>query len=367
MPTSAGRAVTINYPRNGDILNRHDGAESSEAMIIEVRGTAPAGSEVHVNGWRATLRGESFRCAVPLGRRETRIVAKARRGGREHQAAITVLWDRGSRKRYRFSIDDNIEFLKDLGLGDYGSLFDHWYMAFWRDMHRRFGAKIHINIYYQTTGFNLTELSDRFKGEWQDNADWLRLTFHALQNKPDRIYKDATYEQMARDFRLVTNQIRRFAGEELLSNFTTVHWAEAPLAACRALREGGIDGLIGGFWNAQRGGYRTAYYLDPDDARHLGARDYWKDVDEGFIFVRCDAVVNNLRLTNVRSHLDAVAQNNHRSELMELLIHEQYFRRDLPRNFQPDVQRKVITALEWVTERNYKPVFWGDGFLGTPE
>jgi len=367
MRQTASQAIEIHHPINGDILNRHDGQESADALLVEVRGYARPGSDVRVNGRRATLLGESFRCSVPLRKRENRIVAKVRVGSREHQDAITVLWDRGSRKRYRFSIDDNIEFLKDMGLGSYDSLFDHWYMAFWRDMHERFGAKIHINIYYQAAGFNLTQLSDRYKPEWQANADWLRLTFHALQNKPDRIYKDATYDQIARDFDLVTDQIRRFAGEELLSNFTTIHWAEAPRDACRALRDRGIEGLIGGFWNAQRGGYRTAYYLDPDDARHLGMRDYWKDLDEGFIFVRCDAVVNNLRLENVRSHLDAVEQNVHRSELMELLIHEQYFRRDLPRHFQPDVQRKVIAALEWVTARNYKPVFWGEGFVGSAE
>jgi hypothetical protein len=359
MQRSTRQAVQIHHPINGDILNRHDGQETADALSVEVRGSAPRGSVVRVNGRRATLTGESFRCTVPLRRRENRIVAQARLRGPEHQDAITVLWDRASRRRYRFSIDDNIEFLKDLGRGSCDSLFDHWYMAFWRDMHERFGAKIHINIYYQTAGFNLTQLSDRFKPEWQANADWLRLTFHALQNKPDRIYQNATYDQMARDFDLVTNEIRRFAGEELLSNFTTIHWAEAPRDACRALRDRGIEGLIGGFWNRRRGGYRTAYYLDPETSRHLGARDYWKDLDEGFIFVRCDAVVNNLRLTNVRSHLDAVALNAHQSELMELLIHEQYFRPDLPRHFQPDVQRKVIAALDWVTQHNYRPVFWG--------
>jgi len=367
MRRSPGPPLQIHYPIHGDILNRHDGREGADALSVEVRGCAPRGSDVRVNGRKATLAGESFGCTIPLRRRENRIVAKARLSAREHQDAITVLWDRGSRKRYRFSIDDNVQFLKDLARHRYDSLFNHWYMAFWRRMHRTYGAKIHINIYYQTEAFNLTQMPERYKPEWQANADWLRLTFHALQDKPDRIYQNATYEQMARDFDLVTSEIRRFAGQELLSNFTTIHWAEAPRDACRALRDRGIEGLIGGFWNRRRGGYRTAYYLDPEAARRLGARDYWKDLDEGFIFVRCDAVVNNLRLASVRSHLDSVAQNAHQSELMELLIHEQYFRPDLPRNYQPDVQRKVVAALEWVTERNYRPVFWGEGFLGSSE
>jgi hypothetical protein len=42
--------------------------------------------------------------------------------------------------------------MKDLGTApqQHDSLFDHWHLAFWKRMHEQFGAKIHINIYYQT-------------------------------------------------------------------------------------------------------------------------------------------------------------------------------------------------------------------------
>jgi len=359
--------LKITAPWNGDILNRRDGQEENDSIRVEVRGKAPVGAAVTVNGSPATCEGENFRGVVSLSDQRNEIRAVARRGGAVWEDTITVLWDRCSRPRYRFSVDDNILFLRDLATRpeDYPSLFDHWYLGFWRRMHEEFGAKVHFNIYYQTVegDFTLAAMPAKWRGEWEANADWLHLTFHALQDQPARIYKDATYERMARDFDLVVGEIRRFAGEALLSTFTTVHWAEAPRDACRALRDRGIRGLIGLFGRNKSGVCTTGYYLDEALKDHVAARDYWHDPELGLTFVACDAVVNALALDQIEPHLERQGANPHTAELMELLIHEQYFRREL-RLYQPDVQDKVVRSLAWVTERGYAPVFWDEGFVG---
>ena len=366
--------LAITWPRAGDILNRHDGTVTPQGLTVRVRGTAPRDATVSVacesgpeksGPVQAIRAGDCFEAYVPLlGRRNDILVTTE-----QERISLPVLWDRDSQPRYRFSIDDNILFLKDLAFGEYRSLFDHWYLAFWRQMSRRYGTKVHFNIYYQADEsvspggqFRLPQLPDRFKGEWRDNADWLRLTFHARQNKPDRPYKDAGYEEMARDFEAVTGEIARFAGEEVLSPFTTVHWAEATREGVRALRDRGIRGLIGLF--AQRQSVpHTRYYLDEATADHIASRDYWWDPEMDMLFVGCDAVVNSLALGEVSPRLDEIGESAHTAELIELLIHEQYFRRELS-IYQPDVQKKVVRSLEWVSARGYKPVFWGQGFIG---
>lgn len=352
-------SLTILEPWDGDILTRHDGVETDEGLEIVLNGTATPGVPVTVNGVGASRWGGSFQAPVVLRDRETRVEVTA---GDETEE-ITLLYVRNSRPRFRFSLDDNILFLRDIARGDYASLFDHWYLGFLREMHEEFGAKVHINIYYETQGFDLTQFPDRYRDEWQASADWLRLTFHARQNEPAWPYENATYDEMARDYELVTNEVRRFAGEELLSTFTTVHWARAPREACRALRDRGIQGLIGLFsWRSQEPP-RTIYYLDDDTARHVVKRDAWMDTVEGLTFVVCDCVLNNYPLDGIVPHLEQVAESPHTSEMMELLIHEQYFREELP-NYQPDARQKVRTALRWVTDRGYEPVFWGNGYLG---
>ncbi len=356
--------LQITFPRDGDVLNRHDGRLEHGTLTVTVQGRIPAGEAVTVNGLPAKVQGETFTCEVPLTQREETIRAQA---GKQ-VAAVRVLCDFHSRPRYRFSVDDNVEFLADLAAHPdrYASLFDHWYLAFWRRMHSEYGAKIHLNMYYQTVDqrFNLSQLPSKWREEWEANADWLHLSFHALQDQPPYPYREASYEQMARDFDLVMGEIRRFAGEAVTSRETTVHWASAPREACQALAERGVDVLIGIFF-VEREEIDTAYYLDTQTALHIRRRDAWRDWSEGISFVDCDWVINNLRLEEIIPRLEERVADPHTGEMLELLIHEQYFREELP-FYQREAQEKAERAIRWVTEQGYAPCFWGEGLLGSP-
>ena len=45
------------------------------------------------------------------------------------------------------------------------------------------------------------------------------------------------------------------------------------------------------------------------------------------------------------------------------MIHEQYFYPDYVA-YEPDYRDRVERAIQWVTKRGYKPVFFEEGFLG---
>jgi len=359
MATDEQSPVKIASPWDGDVLNHNDGQETDQGLTIELQGSAPPDQEVLVAGRPARREGKSFHATVTLSGRENFITAECPAGS--HQ--VQLLYDSNSYKRFRFSVDDNVLFLRDLTHNPPNSLFDHWYLAFWREMHQRFGAKVHINIYHQAPGFILPEMHDRWRGEWQDNAHWLHLSFHALENEPAYIYRHAPARRVARDWEWVMDEIYRFAGPEVTGNTTTVHWAEATREACQALFERGIRNLITLPRVDDEGEPRTSYYLNREQALHLLSRDAWKDTETGLTFVACDEVVNSYPLDQITHVLDKQEESPHTCELIELLIHEQYFREELP-NYQPDVKEKVIRALEWVSERGYEPCFWGEGFLG---
>ncbi|MCC6446803.1 MAG: hypothetical protein IT210_25550 [Armatimonadetes bacterium] len=356
--------LKITSPRQGDVLNRHDGSEGPDGLKVRVQGTASPGLKVTVNGAEAKRSEERFECEALIASHDATIEAQGEGGGTSCVDSVRVLWDKNSYPRFRFSIDDNIQFLKDLGTdpGAYRSLFDHWYLNFWRAMHQRFHTNVHINIYYQTDGFDLTQMPDKWKREWQDNGDWLHLSFHALQDKPDRPYRNAKYPQMAHDFDLVMSHIYRFAGQEVTGRETTVHWAEAPAEALVALPHRGVDRIISLFGPDGKD-CTTKYYIGPEMNDYLYWRDYWHDFDRGITFIQCDMVVNGVALANIKPQLDSYLASPHTSELVELLIHEQYFRKELSYHL-PDVMDRVVAALEWVSERNYKPVFWSWGFCG---
>ena len=93
-------------------------------------------------------------------------------------------WDKNSFPHYRLSPDDNIFFLRDIArnVDCYTSIFDNQYLAFFQEMHRRFGTKTHFNLYYRTEDFDLSQMPDKFRREWEDNADWIRLSLQTSRS-----------------------------------------------------------------------------------------------------------------------------------------------------------------------------------------
>jgi len=355
--------LSIDHPINGMICNRHDGTVTPQGLRIRVVGRARG--HVTVNGNPADVRGNGFSAEVTLKGGKNTIHAQATDSSRTEEAHLTVLYDQNSFPRCRFSLDDNIWWLRDLArrADHYRSIFDNPFLAFWRRMHERYGLRAHFNIYYQDEAdFTLEQMPDKFRSEWRDNAHWLRLTFHALANNPGNPYANADYATMKRDYEKVTAHIVRFAGEELLSDFTTIHWGIAPQEACRALRDCGIRGLVGYFLERD-GKPFVAYYVTKAQQEHLCARDYWLDPDIDMIFVKHDLVVNNCPLPEITPRLDALYADKHQSEVLELMIHEQYFYPHFVA-YRPDAWDRVETCARWVVEHGYKWVFYDEGFVG---
>lgn len=260
--------------------------------------------------------------------------------------------------RCRFSVDDCIWFLRDIALHADRSIFENGFLRFWRELHERCGLRVQFNIYLEDldTGWTLAEMPDRFRDEWRANADWLRLTFHARADKPDMPYLNAGYSEVARDFRMVTDEIIRFAGEDMLSACTTLHWGMATREGCRALRDGGIEALVGYFEVREERPW-VAYYLNLEQTAYLNGHDLWRDEVEGLLFIKHDMVLNALELDKILPVLERVYGDPNQSEVLELMIHEQYF---YPRfeGYQTDAGEKVRLAAEWVASHGYRWAFY---------
>ena len=364
----AGRlpSLAIEEPFHGAVLNRRHGEEVEGGLKIRVSGQAPLIQAVTVNGAPAQRAGTRFAGEVVLREKETEIVAASEGayGAGEHR--VRVVWDRHSFPRYRFSVDDNSFFLRDLAQKQYDSLFDSWYLKIFRDLNAKYGARFVLNIYYTTEdGFELPQLSDRYKGEWKDNAHWLKLAFHAHANEPARPYQYASPQQLIADLDKVADQIRRFAGEETYSPPTVIHWGMVQPTALKPLAERGVRALSG--YYSQRGGVWDVNYLfDEDRSEYLSRHDALMDFSSGIVFSKVDIVCNNTPLDRVVPTLEPLAEDPNRAEIMDLFTHEQYFWPFYVRHL-PDHAQRLDAAIRWVTEQGYKPVFFHEGFLGGPE
>jgi len=357
--------LTIEEPFHGAVLNYRHGRGADGGLAIRVSGTAPLRGVVRVNGAIAERAGGRFWADVVLRERVTEIVATSDGSHGHFEQRIRVLWDRHSFPRYRFSIDDNSFFLRDIAQQGYRSLFDCFYLRGLRELHERYGTRFVLNIYYTTgDGFTLAQFPDRYRGEWRDNADWLRLAFHAYANEPDRPYQYAPVEKLLADFDLVAEEIRRFAGEETYSPPTVIHWGMVMPSALAPLAERGVRALSGFLWRTD-GLWDIHYWLDDERCDYLARHDALADFESGIVFSRADLVCNAVPLEQIEPTLAPLAEDPNQAEVMDLFTHEQYFW-PFYANYIPEHFQRLETAIRWVTERGYRPVFLHEGLLGSP-
>jgi len=354
IPSNQGTEIKFISPIDGDMLNERDGIVANGNLTTTIKIAAPSGSCIKVNGIKADYLDGIYQAKVTLKDYKNVLKVEESKGFSD---SITIFWLKNFANKYRLSLDDNIWFLKDISdnSNKYKSIFENPYLGFLKQVHDQYGTKIHINIYYETEGFNLSQLTDKFKDEWKANAGWLRLSFHAYANEPARPYINASYEKVRSDCEKVLNQIRRFAGEELTGPVTTLHWGEATVEGCRGLRDAGYKCLPCDF-NVDNNLAPCSFYFDIEQRRHINKRLIWKDNKEGIIFVRCAIIINTEKLEDIVPFLDNIKKDPHMSAYMDLLIHEQYFYPFYPA-YQPDYRQKVLTAVKWAADNGYSPAF----------
>ncbi len=383
--------LRIDYPFHGAVLNHRHGAQTDAGLTITVNGQAPshgkvgshrlvadegtfqqeqgepmdAFSQISVNGQPTAVVNGRFSTEVTLTEHEQDITAAydGIHGRQEH--SVRVVWDRHSKPRYRFSIDDNSFWLRDVTQQDYASLYDCFYLAILRDLNQKYGAKFTLNIYYETDdGFQIKDFPEKYRGEFEEAADWLVLAFHAYANEPDRPYQYATAEKLAADMDLVESEIVRFAGEATLAPPTVIHWGMVLPTVLPMLYDRGVRALSG-FGHPSSYGYDVNYWLDHERAEYLAYHDALKDFSNGIVFSKVDIVCNNTPVEQIEPTLQAVFDDDDQAEIMDLFTHEQYFWPFWQR-YIPDHGDRLDAAIRFVTERGYEPVFLHEGFLGGP-
>ena len=120
--------LEITSHRNGEILNHIHGKETTDALIIQVRGIASPQSLVTVNGIETKRNDREFIAEVPLTEKINTVVAKAKDKFGERSLAIVLVWDKASFKRYAVRIDDNCFFFTDITRNRPKYLMDHFYL-----------------------------------------------------------------------------------------------------------------------------------------------------------------------------------------------------------------------------------------------
>ena len=236
---------------------------------------------------------------------------------------------------FRLSADDNIVFLQDIAENRPRSLFDNAYLALFRRAHEECGAKVVLNLFYDNSSsagfgkkreyFDLSMMPGGYKGEWRENADWLKLSFHALREYPPDPYAAADGAAVLADAEKVNGEIARFAGESSLASFATVHFGKIADEGLDALKKAGYKGFAG-YFDVTENGPAVAYGRDEAFCRRIGAEKFAED--RGTAFAKIDLCMN-LAPTAAENlaKLNGIIKRSG-GKFVHIMIHEQYFYRD---------------------------------------
>lgn len=237
-------------------------------------------------------------------------------------------------KTFTFTVDDNIRFLRDLTERSYSNIFDHPYLALYKRLHRRFGVKVQLNLFYRTEDFDLSMMTDRYAQQWLENAPWLKLSFHSdVENEWP--YMHSGYDEVRAHCSCVNENILRFASERSLALTTTVHYCSTTEEGVRALKDNGVKGLLGLFGTEDVP--RTSYALPENTAEALRAGQIV--TKDNMTFAPIDIILNTCAQEEILQKLDALGYRQH----LCVMIHEQYFYPDYPA-YQPDFEEKLTKA-----------------------
>jgi len=361
------------FPIDGDCLNANDGAALDGGTEIVARVMAPMGHKITVSGTEAEYIDGEYRARIAVFGSERALVAEDHTTGEREE--IRVFRFENALGGYRLSSDDNIIFLADINAhrDEYTSIFDNPYLAMYKRAHDLYGAKVHLNLFYEFDDearslfsgkreyFNLSMMTDKFRDEWRANADWLKLSFHSRSEMPPAPYLHADAKTVRRDAEEVMREIRRFAGEEVLSAATTVHFGEATEDGIRALRELGYRAFTGYFMNPGR---QVAYYMTEKMTDYIYERDLFRDTALDVTFARIDLVLNLYPNERNLEILRDVTSSPTRGGFVSIMIHEQYFHPDYI-SYIPEFETRVLDACRFLKDKGYRGVHLTE-LLGIP-
>lgn len=251
-------------------------------------------------------------------------------------------------KSFCFTVDDNIRFLKELTEKGYRSLFEHPYLAMYWRLHKKFGLKVQLNLFYRTKNFDLSQMSAVYYEEWKENSDWLKLSFHSdLENvKP---YESSGYDVVYEECKRVHEQIKRFASPAALADTTTIHYCLLTEGGLRAVEDNGVVGLLGLFGTNEKP--CISYNIDEGEAARIRAGEILKIGNISFASI--DIVLNCYSEEKILEQLACMSQR----DCIKVMIHEQYFYEDYVR-YQPEFEEKLRSAFSFLSENGYQSSFY---------
>ena len=194
-------------------------------------------------------------------------------------------------KYMHISVDDVIYWLRELNCSSYSSVFEHPVFELFQKLHRKYGVVFTMNVFFQTKdgSFTLTQMTERFKSEFEKNSHWLRFSFHGYAYEVN--YHHVSPKEALWHYETVRDEIIRFASLKCLDTVVRIHFFSGSTEVCRALRDcrDGITGIL-----TSDDSRPAVYYLNEEQRNTVYNHGFFYDKAENLCCIKSFQRLDNL-------------------------------------------------------------------------
>lgn len=221
------------------------------------------------------------------------------------------VWNLGGGGQIHFSVDDVITVFEDLTENERSSIFENEMLGFFRECHEKYGAKFSLYCYYESEDFNLSMVSDSYREEFMEHADWLTFGFHYRNGvEPDEI----SVEKIVNDYRQLTSELVRITGNTCST--IRLSYFRGSYEVCSALKELGINCLL------TADDDRQSYYFDEKVNLYIDKNDMYYDNSNGLSFISTDLRLDNIGVFQTYCKLIKISEDELQNQIIAVFTHE---------------------------------------------
>lgn len=197
-------------------------------------------------------------------------------------------------------MDDFILSFKDITENSekYDSIFENKLFGRMKSLHDEYGVVFSCYCFYETEGFTLQNVTNKFNEEFSKNASWMKFGFHGLNG--DTKYDQSKADDAQNDYDLVINQLLRITRTDAcIDPVPRIHYYAGNEESLVAMgnTHNGLQGAL------TADDDRQSYYLDQNAEDNLDRQDVYDDPNHQLCFYTTD-----FRLEKANSMSEALDQ-----------------------------------------------------------
>ena len=181
-----------------------------------------------------------------------------------------------------FSVDDTIEIFHYLVKNNCKSVFENPVLSYFKRLNEEYGFIVSMYCFYEKDGFNLPMCSDKYKKEFEENADWLKFGFHSLTDASK--YENYDTDKFREELIRTVDALKSIVSEAAITYDIRIHFGQATTECIKAMKAcyDNFNVLYG------VDDERIVYYLsEEENSRYLKTGEFY-DENIGITIKNCE-------------------------------------------------------------------------------